>query len=482
MAKSLWTVNARNAEGHLLSGTFGNNVTDSRTYDQVTGRLSTLLAGSGAWPDPVLAIGYTYYPDGAVKTRNDNSRSRNETFDHDDGLSRLTGWHLTHGGVTQDVGYHYDRIGNLDQVTVGGSVTEVNTPDPTLPHALGTASIGGTLRSFEYDARGRQYRNDDRLVKFNEFNLPTSIATNTTTTLFTYDAVGGRIKKTSSLGQETLSLGGLYERRTDSNTGTTQHIFYVPGSDGTLTQVNFSVNGATKKEWREYVHPDALGSTIAVTDEVKGRTRFDSEPFGKRIQASGAAFAGGAPNVQAGFTGHHMDDDLGLVNMKGRIFDPSQRRFITPDPLVARPMNAQSYNRYSYVYNNPLNLTDPSGFCGREGEEDCPIVDPGTTNCNDNPYADACRLGGGVDDPRRDPTARPQRMLRCMVVQILSLLLMCIAECMSRCSMLSSTLTLSNRRGPGRDMEVAGSFRRPRRPRSLRAPLSGILSRTISPG
>ncbi len=399
VAIPLWTVNARNAEGHLLSGTSGNNVTDSRTYEPVTGRLSTLLAGSGAWPDPVLAIGYTYYPDGAVKTRNDSSRSRNETFDHGDGLSRLTGWHLTNGGVTQDVGYHYDPIGNLDQVTVGGSVTEVNTPDPTLPHALGTTSIGGTLRSFKYDARGRQYSNDDRIVKFNDFNLPTSIATDTTTTLFTYDAMGGRIKKTSSLGQETLSLGGLYERRTDSNTGTTQHIFYVPGSDGTLTQVNFSVNGATQKEWREYVHPDALGSTIAVTDEVKGRTRFDSEPFGKRIQASGAAFAGGAPNVQAGFTGHHTDDDLGLVNMKGRIFDPSQRRFITPDPLVARPMNAQSYNRFSYVYNNPLNLTDPSGFCGREGEADCPIVDPGTTNCNDNPYADACQLGGGVDDP-----------------------------------------------------------------------------------
>ena len=397
----LWAVNARNADGHLLAGTTGNNVTDSRTYDPVTGRLSKLIAYSGAWPDPVLAIDYTYFPDGAVKTRNDSSRSRNETFDYDDGLNRLTAWHLTNAGVTRDVGYHYDPIGNLDQVTVGGSLTELNKPDPKLPHALGTTSIGSTLRSFMYDARGRQYNatKSNRTVKFNERDLPKSIVTDTATTLFTYDAVGGRIKKTSSLGQETLSLGGLYERRTDSNTGTTQHIFYVPGSDGTLTQVNFRVNGATKKEWHEYVHPDALGSTIAVTDDFKGRTRFDSEPFGKRIQASGAAFAGGAPNVQAGFTGHPMDDDLGLVNMKGRIFDPSQRRFITPDPLVARPMNAQSYNRYSYVYNNPLNLTDPSGFCGREGEADCPIVDPKTTNCNDNPYADGCKLGGGGDDP-----------------------------------------------------------------------------------
>ena len=413
VAVPLWTVNARNADGHLLSGTTGNNVTDSRTYDPVTGRLSKLLAGSGAWPDPVLAIDYTYFPDGAVKTRNDSSRTRNETFDYGDGLNRLTGWHLTNGGVTQDIGYHYDPIGNLDKVTVGGSVTEVNTPDSKLPHALGTTSIGGTLRSFTYDARGRQYgaTTSNRTVKFNEFNLPRSIVTDTATTLFTYDAVGGRIKKTSSLGQETISLGGVYERRIDSTTGTTQHIFYVPGSDGTLTQVNFSVNGPTKKEWREYVHPDALGSAIAVTDDVKGRTRFDSEPFGKRIQPNGAAFAGSAPNVQAGFTGHHMDDDLGLVNMKGRIFDPSQRRFISPDPLVARPMNAQSYNRYSYVYNNPLNLTDPSGFCGTDGKTDCPSR-PIPGPCDIDPHAPGCGPPGGAGDSitvpvRETPSAAP---------------------------------------------------------------------------
>jgi RHS repeat-associated protein len=414
VAVRLWTVNARNADGHLLAGTTGNNVTDSRTYDPVTGRLSKLLAGSSYWPDPVLAIDYTYFPDGAVKTRNDSSRSWNETFDYGDGLNRLTGWHLTNAGATQDVGYHYDPIGNLDKVTVGGSVTEVNTPDAKRPHALGTTSVGGILRSFTYDARGRQdsATKSNRTVKFNEFNLPRSIVTDTATTLFTYDAVGGRIKKTSSLGQETLSLGGLYERRVDSTTGTTQHIFYVPGSDGTLAQVNFSVQGATKKEWREYAHPDALGSAIAVTDDVKGRTRYDSEPFGKRIQPSGAAFAGIAPNVQAGFTGHHMDDDLALVNMKGRIFDPSQRRFISPDPLVARPMNAQSYNRYSYVYNNPLNLTDPSGFCGTDGSTDCPPPPPIPGSCDADPHAPGCGPPGGGGDsttvPVRDtPPAAP---------------------------------------------------------------------------
>lgn len=39
-------------------------------------------------------------------------------------------------------------------------------------------------------------------------------------------------------------------------------------------------------------------------------------------------------------------------------------RFIQPDPLVPEPGNPQAYNRYAYVYNNPLKYTDPTGHMG----------------------------------------------------------------------------------------------------------------------
>jgi uncharacterized protein RhaS with RHS repeats len=48
--------------------------------------------------------------------------------------------------------------------------------------------------------------------------------------------------------------------------------------------------------------------------------------------------------------------------MKGRIYDPQLGRFLTPDPFVPSPTFSQSWNRYSYVLNNPLGYTDPSGF------------------------------------------------------------------------------------------------------------------------
>ena len=50
------------------------------------------------------------------------------------------------------------------------------------------------------------------------------------------------------------------------------------------------------------------------------------------------------------------------VHMNGRIYDPSIGRMMSVDPIVAQPDNAQNWNRYSYVHNNPLGYTDPSGF------------------------------------------------------------------------------------------------------------------------
>ena len=53
---------------------------------------------------------------------------------------------------------------------------------------------------------------------------------------------------------------------------------------------------------------------------------------------------------------------FGLINMNGRLYDPYLQRFLSPDNVVQDPLNAQSYNRYSYCLNNPLMYTDPSGW------------------------------------------------------------------------------------------------------------------------
>jgi hypothetical protein len=48
--------------------------------------------------------------------------------------------------------------------------------------------------------------------------------------------------------------------------------------------------------------------------------------------------------------------------LNGRVYDPELGRFLSADPFVQDPSNLQSLNVYSYVQNNPLSFTDPSGF------------------------------------------------------------------------------------------------------------------------
>ena len=78
-----------------------------------------------------------------------------------------------------------------------------------------------------------------------------------------------------------------------------------------------------------------------------------------------------------GFTGHSHIGFEDLIHMKGRVYDAEIGRFLSPDPFVQAPDHLQNFNRYSYVWNNPLSYTDPSGyFIGRAFKQ----IDKGLRN------------------------------------------------------------------------------------------------------
>ena len=118
-----------------------------------------------------------------------------------------------------------------------------------------------------------------------------------------------------------------------------------------------------------YLHKDHLGSVDVVTDAngaVLERLSFD--PWGKRRQIDWTQFTQANPynfqlaSVNRGYTGHEQLDPVGLVHMNGRVYDPEIGRFLSADPFVQDATNSQAFNAYAYVQNNPLSLTDPSGF------------------------------------------------------------------------------------------------------------------------
>jgi RHS repeat-associated protein len=89
------------------------------------------------------------------------------------------------------------------------------------------------------------------------------------------------------------------------------------------------------------------------------------DAWGKRRSANGISDTTDSLvglTTDRGFTLHEHLDEMGVVHMNGRIYDPLIGRVMSADPFIQAPSMLQSHNRYSYVMNNPLNLTDPSGY------------------------------------------------------------------------------------------------------------------------
>jgi RHS repeat-associated protein len=127
---------------------------------------------------------------------------------------------------------------------------------------------------------------------------------------------------------------------------------------------------------------DALGNVIS---------RRDFMPFGEEIYANIGGRTenqkytqNGVDNIRKRFTGYEKDTETGLDFAEARYYHNEHGRFTAVDPLLAsgKSANPQTFNRYSYTMNNPVNLIDPSGMIsestGACGER-CP---------NSGPYSD----------------------------------------------------------------------------------------------
>jgi RHS repeat-associated protein len=83
---------------------------------------------------------------------------------------------------------------------------------------------------------------------------------------------------------------------------------------------------------------------------------LDCAPSGTEWQAI-------ANTTREGYTGHEQIDNVMVVHMNGRVFDPVIGRFLSADPFVDGPETTQGWNRYAYVHGRVVSATDPSGFC-----------------------------------------------------------------------------------------------------------------------
>jgi len=107
-----------------------------------------------------------------------------------------------------------------------------------------------------------------------------------------------------------------------------------------------------------YYHPDNLGSSQLMTDRDGDVVQqYGYTPFGKENYKNNTL----AFSVSSRYTGQTLDEETGLYYYGARYYDPELARFIQADSTIPDPEFSQAYNRYAYVYNNPLKFTDPTG-------------------------------------------------------------------------------------------------------------------------
>ncbi len=348
-----WQADSYSIWGGVNGCTYGNGVTEDTIVAATTGRV--LGFGIGLNQD-VAFYGYTHDALGNITNRNDDATGRNETYAYD-GLNRLTKRTLTvngqSGGPDQTV--TYDSLGNITYKSDVGNYTYGGVG----PHAVTAAGS----KSYLYDANGNMTSSSvlvngvstpDRNFKWTSFNQASHIDQNGRSSDFTFDADHQRVTQKTDQGVNTVYVGSAFERVT--NGSDVQYKFYIFTPAG--RSVVRTIDGGTVTT--RYLHQDALGSIVAVTDEDGDVVeRYAYDPWGK--QASLLAPTSGRLATTRGFTDHEMLPALGLIHMNGRVYDPVLGRFLSADSVIQDPGDSQTYNRYSYCSNNPVNAIDPSG-------------------------------------------------------------------------------------------------------------------------
>jgi RHS repeat-associated protein len=229
-------------------------------------------------------------------------------------------WYAPGVGFVQVDTWTYDGNGNLTSRTAGSDVVD-----------------------YTYDAQNRMVG----AVRTGELQYAHS---------YGYDHSGRRIRKTKS-GVATHYLYHGHDIYAEYSTWTAPaaRTSYGPGIDQALLR-----DSEVPSEQRWYL-PDGQGSVAGVVSTAdaiyRRRTLYDA--WGAEVSSESVA---GESVPQYGYTGRELDDDSFLYYYRARYYFPYARRFLQPDPVE---YGAGQVSLYSYVRNDPANLTDPSGLLAR---------------------------------------------------------------------------------------------------------------------
>ena len=395
------------AYGNVTEATLANEtLSHSADFHPATGQMTGILVRRVQGASPLHQIRYQYNDEFSNLTQQvmttESGAQSTETYDYDP-LHRLTlsVRNLYSGNVVPAVSYSYDAVGNLiSKGDYAGTINYGNLGKGNAanagPNAVQSILKNGTLiDDYEYDNNGNMLSGDGKIIQYNAFNKPIRVSKNGVTSTFEYGADLFRFKQTKGT-ETTLYIDKLVEINKKGNTTKTKT--YI--GDVAIVEKEEVAGAAIPSHNIRFVHRDRLGSVVTLTDHNNQILEHRSyDPFGKPRTGDfddvaiptlkeavlsdphSTELSSDVPFTNRGFTDHEHLDDAELIHMNGRAYDYNLGRFLSVDPFVQSPGNSQSMNPYSYIMNNPLAGTDPSGYIS--------IMDGqcgGDPICRGNPY------------------------------------------------------------------------------------------------
>ena len=358
--KVLWMLDQLTAKGQIVEGSLGECRFGS-DYDDNDSLLYQYHRSPGG---RILEMDYVFDPlknELKERTRQGNF-ALSEVFTYDDN-NRLVQWtNPTTGGISSNKYDLQGRITENDQVGViqFGDTAKIYQPTGAKLNTVGKQNyLNAKIQRIIYNEN-----NDPLYIQSKKGDVRFEYGLTGVRQMVTYGQVApagnnGTIADFATSNWEGsftkyYSEDGSFEVVRNNTTGEEKHILYIGGTPYESNVVylkDFTQSSGSYK----FLHKDYLGSILAISDEqgnLVQETHFD---------AWGRLTAGSVDLLGRGYTSHEHFEEIDIIHMNGRLYDPLLRRFLNADDNIQDPYNSQSYNKYGYVLNNPLMYNDPSG-------------------------------------------------------------------------------------------------------------------------